>query len=276
MNQQQFQSISIDTDQGIKLCEHLMQICIKAGDAISRHYQQHLSEVSYKNGDLESPLTQADLDSNQMIEEELAIYGIPILSEENHQRNVYPSQDDYFWLIDPLDGTRDFIKRNPEFTISIALIYRFRPVIGVVYAPELKDGCVGNLLAKQAFSFYVDDKYQISTQVNQTQTYQEHQKAKILMSRIEYQKGLKPVFFSYAQQFPEYEVIPCGSAYKFCKIARGEAHFYPRFENIMLWDIAGGEAVVEAAGGCMRTIDQEVILYNRFDTFEAPLIRVKA
>jgi 3'(2'), 5'-bisphosphate nucleotidase len=260
-------------DQGQNLSEAIIKIAIQAGQSISKHYQNSL-DVHYKNGDPESPLTQADLDSNAIIESALQCYDLPILSEENYQRESYPNEDDYFWLIDPLDGTRDFIRKNPEFSVCIALMHRFRPIIGVVYAPELKDGCVGNVLIKKAHHFEVHQEDQFTLSPIQALPYEPTQSAKILMSRIEYEKGLKAEFFEYAKQFSSYEVVPCGSAYKFCKIARGLAHFYPRFEAIMLWDIAAGEAIVLSAGGSMRSIDNELILYNRFHDFQAPIIRV--
>jgi 3'(2'), 5'-bisphosphate nucleotidase len=262
-------------DQGQKLARAIAQIAIQAGKSISKHYQNSLA-VHYKNGDLESPLTQADLDANEIIENALHTYGIPILSEENYQRDTYPTEDDYFWLIDPLDGTRDFIRKNPEFTICIALLHRFKPILGVVYAPELKDGCIGNVNLNQAHHFDVDTQDQITLSPIQAQPYDATQKAKILISRIEYEKGLKPDFFEFAKQFNDYEVVPCGSAYKFCKIARGDAHFYPRFEEIMLWDIAAGDAIVQAAGGSIKSLNGDTILYNKFDHFQAPIIRVSS
>jgi 3'(2'), 5'-bisphosphate nucleotidase len=219
-------------------------IAQKAGDEIMKIYQQDF-EVDYKADN--SPITKADIKSNEIITESLKDLHpeIPILSEENKQISYKIRKNwEYFWLIDPLDGTKEFVKTNGEFTVNIALIYKNMPVLGIVYAPAL------NLIYyaqkdRGAFKQEKNKKPQRLPIYNHIR----NDILKVVVSKSHYNQETKKFVDNLKNQYEKIEFINIGSSLKFCLIAEGKADIYPRLAPTMEWDTAAGQAVVEEAGG---------------------------
>jgi 3'(2'), 5'-bisphosphate nucleotidase len=216
--------------------QDIVTIAKEAGNAIMQIYKQDF-KVEYKQDS--SPLTLADKKANDIIEDGLNRLSVsfPILSEEGKET---PYEDrkhwEYFWLIDPLDGTKEFIKKNGEFTVNIALIYKDTPVLGVVYAPAL-DVCYW---AKQGVGAFKDgQKLPIKT-ANQRNTY------KIVASRS-HMSDETQAFIDTIDTQKEKELISIGSSLKICLVAEGEADIYPRLGPTMEWDTGAAHAIVNEA-----------------------------
>ena len=234
----------------------IISIAKKAGDAILEIYHHaDFSKVVDFKGD-NSPLTLGDKASHEVIMEELSVLHpeIPIISEEGkdipyEQRKSY----DTFWLIDPLDGTKEFIKRNGEFTVNIALIQNGRPIFGVVHVPYLGITYYGSqdggafLLEKDQPARPIRVNFKDSARV-----------------AVRSKSHASPEEEGVLARYDAVESISRGSSLKFCMVAEGKADIYYRHGPTMEWDTAAGQAVVEAAGGkvFVGTSDQ-VFTYNK-------------
>jgi len=237
----------------------IVKIAKDAGKAIMKIYNQDFA-VEYKTDN--SPLTIADQKANEIIVTSLNQLSvntslkksIPILSEEG--RNVpYDERKnwDYFWLIDPLDGTKEFVKKNGEFTINIALIHKKNPVLGVVYSPVL-NVCYW---AKSNEGAFKDGKKLPLKTKKQRDVY------KIVASRSHMSTETKD-FIKSIDTDKEKEVISIGSSLKICLVAEGEANIYPRLGPTMEWDTAAAHAIVNESDGLFsRYIDNSAHLYNK-------------
>ena len=211
----------------------IVAIAKEAGDAIMQIYSQDF-EVEYKQDN--SPLTLADKKANDIIENRLnqLPVNLPILSEEGkdipyEERKYW----EYFWLVDPLDGTKEFVKKNGEFTVNIALIHKDTPVLGVVYAPAL-DICYW---AKQGEGAFKDGQKLPLKIESQRETY------KIVASRS-HMSDETQAFIDDIDTEKEKELISIGSSLKICLVAEGEADIYPRLGPTMEWDTGAAHAVV--------------------------------
>ena len=217
--------------------QDIVTIVKDAGEIIMQVYKQDF-KVEYKQDS--SPLTLADKKANDIIENGLnqLSVNIPILSEEG---NDIPYEDrkhwEYFWLVDPLDGTKEFIKKNDEFTVNIALIHKDTPVLGVVYAPAL-DVCYW---AKQDEGAFKDGQKLPLKTANQRNTY------KIVASRS-HMSDETQVFIDAINTRKEKELISIGSSLKICLVAEGEADIYPRLGPTMEWDTGAAHAIVDESG----------------------------
>jgi len=217
--------------------QDVIAIAKEAGDAIMQVYKQDF-EVEYKQDN--SPLTLADKNANDIIEDGLNQLSVnfPILSEEGDD---IPYEDrkhwEYFWLVDPLDGTKEFVKKNGEFTVNIALIHKDTPVLGVVYAPAL-DMCYWAKKGKGAFKD--GQKLPIKT-VHQRNTY------KIVASRS-HMSDETQAFIDAIDTQKEKELISIGSSLKICLVVEGEADIYPRLGPTMEWDTGAAHAIVNETG----------------------------
>jgi len=217
--------------------QDIVTIAKEAGKAIMQVYKQDF-EVEYKQDS--SPLTLADKKANDIIEDGLnkLSVNLPILSEEG---NNIPYKDrkhwEYFWLVDPLDGTKEFVKKNDEFTVNIALIHKDTPVLGVVYAPAL-DICYW---AKQDEGAFKDGKNLPLKTSDQRNTY------KIVASRS-HMSDETQTFIDAIDTQKEKELISIGSSLKICLVAEGEADIYPRLGPTMEWDTGAAHAVVCESG----------------------------
>lgn len=220
--------------------QQLCQIAREAGERLLEIYGRDDFQIESKAD--YSPLTLADKASHELIKERLSVLypDIPILSEEGKDI-PYSARKDWvrFWLVDPLDGTREFIKRNGEFTVNIALIQNNHPVLGVIYAPVLKTlywGLAGKGAWKQkdgeeAESIFVNAK--IDGPV-------------IGVGSRSHASGEES---EYANKVGSREKRSIGSSLKFCLVAEGSAHYYYRHGPTMEWDTAAGQAIAEASGG---------------------------
>ena len=240
-----------------KLLLDICNVSIEAGKEILNFYNNEI-EVTQKE-DL-SPLTKADLASNKIILESLTKLksNIPILSEESLVDWSIRKNWKKYWLVDPLDGTKEFIKKNGEFTVNIALIEDNNPILGVVYVPaksllylaEKNKGSFKTNTKDKLENFEGIQKILVSSQTN---------RARVIGSR----SHSNATFDNWVKEkFPNAEIVQAGSSLKFCLIAEGEADIYPRFGPTSEWDIAAGHMIVNEAGGKIRTFQNDSIKYN--------------
>lgn len=237
--------------------DQLKEIVLKAGENILDIYHQpELFAVEHKAD--QSPLTAADKAANEVICTSLQKMGdgFPIISEENKmvpfdERKAFP----YYWCVDPLDGTKEFIKRNGEFTVNIALIAENRPVLGIIYIPVSGEIYFG---AKDEGAFYWEgDGWKKISSVSFSYG---DKGLKILCSRSHLSDDTK----KYIDQFDEPELLPRGSSLKFLEIARGHAHIYPRLGPTMEWDTAAAQIILEESGGqVVQFTSGQPLRYNK-------------
>ena len=231
----------------------------RAGDAILAIYRTDF-EVERKAD--ESPVTQADLDAERIILDVLrrVTPDIPAVAEEEVSAGRMPEVGDRFWLVDPLDGTREFLSRNGEFTVNIALVESRRPVLGVVHAPARGLTFTGLFRGDATCREGDGPAERISVRQPPANgiTVVASRRHGSIEEREDFLRGHKVA-----------RRIACGSSLKFCIVARGEADVYPRFGPTMEWDTAAGHAVLAAAGGRVTTMDGEEFLYRK-PGFENP------
>lgn len=240
-----------------QLLQAVAAIAEAAGKAILQIYQQDVS-VSYKAD--ESPLTAADLAAHQLILQELMTLTpkIPQLSEEAADIDWSVRKNwHYYWLIDPLDGTKEFIKRNGEFTVNIALVCAGEPVLGVIHAPVLQK-TYSAVLGVGAFLRDNSQTPSATTEIN-AKAPKPNEIVRIVGSRSHAQPGMDALL----SQFPQHELIAVGSSLKFCFIAEGSAHLYPRLGPTMLWDTGAGHVIAIAAGATVHYDGIEGPAYQR-------------
>lgn len=231
----------------------IVQIAQDAGDAIMETYQKDFT-VEYK--DDKSPLTEADRKSNEIICNTLLkkYPDIPILSEENKEIAYEDRKDwEYFWLIDPIDGTKEFIKKNGEFTVNIALIYKNTPVLGVVYAPALGD----MYYAKNGAGAFKNGK-KLPFQTNETPK----EKLKVVASKSHLSAETQEFIDNLDTK--EIEQVVKGSSLKLCMVAEGVADIYPRLAPTMEWDTGAAHTIVlESGKEVIRYNTSEPLIYNK-------------
>lgn len=239
------------------LTKDLIEIARQAGAAILDIYNNE-SDFGVESKADESPLTVADRAANTVIcqgLEKLAVQ-YPIISEENklveyEQRKGY----EHFWLVDPLDGTKEFIKRNGEFTVNIALIHNQVTVMGVVYAPVL-DEMFWAIKGEGAFM----EKDGTVTQLQAPQFKLSDSGLKLVCSRSHLNADTE----QFVAGFDSPDLVSKGSSLKFLILAKGEAHIYPRLAPTMEWDTGAAQIVLEEAGGSVINNDtKEPLLYNK-------------
>ena len=238
------------------LVPQLVTLAHQAGEAVMKFYSQEELATTYKEFD--SPLTCADIASHDLIVEQLQALtpSVPVLSEESkavpyHLRQAWRT----FWLVDPLDGTKEFIKRNGEFTVNIALIEDGRPVFGIVHAPALSMTYLG---ARGLGAF----KQTAHNQMQRIQVAQsELKRLKVVVSRSHAGDEVE----KFLDKIAPLECLSIGSSLKICLVAEGEAHLYPRLGPTMEWDTAAAQCVVEMAGGAITDLAGQTLRYNKPD-----------
>jgi len=233
--------------------EPIVDLARKAGDAILEVYA---SDFDVQSKHDESPLTQADLAAHRRIIAGLAELtpDLPVISEEGglpafEKRGRWPT----YWLIDPLDGTREFVNRNGEFTVNIALVDEGRPVLGVVHVPVQRKtyiGCEG-----QGAELRADGEPPRPIHVARSSG----QPVRVVGSRSHRGSSLD----AFIAKLGDCELVPMGSSLKFCVVAEGGADVYPRLGPTSEWDTAAAQAVVEQAGGSVVTLDGKPMKYNQ-------------
>lgn len=218
------------------LLKQIEQFAQSAGEMIMQIYQKDFA-VDFKSD--HSPLTEADTQASSYIVNQLRQHfpHISVLSEESSEFFDSTHQPQQYFLVDPLDGTKEFIKKNDEFTVNIALIQHGKAVLGVVYAPASK---VMYSAAKGLGAFK-----QLATQRTAVHVATCHHPVRVMVSRSHLDD--KTQYF--LNQFDQPITMPMGSSLKLCKVAEGEADIYPRFGPTSLWDTAAAQAVLEQAGG---------------------------
>ncbi|MDZ7660820.1 3'(2'),5'-bisphosphate nucleotidase CysQ [Thiohalophilus sp.] len=234
------------------LIDPVKRIAYEAGRRIMVIYDLGFS-VEQKHDS--TPLTEADMAAHEAVEAGLRALTpqLPILSEESKpmsfaERASWPT----YWLVDPLDGTREFIKRNGEFTVNIALIDDHEPILGVVYAPV-----IGSLYyAAHGLGAYkrsgLDEPQRIRVR--------EHCPDKMIIAGS--RSHQTPEFKNFIAQLDNYEIISMGSALKSCLVAEGTADLYARLGPTSEWDTAAAQCIVEEAGGCMTDTRMQPLRYN--------------
>ncbi len=234
------------------LVDPIVALAEDAGRAILEVYS---TDFAVQTKDDESPLTQADLASHRWIDAGLRSLtpDLPIISEESGLPDFEErSQWQRYWIVDPLDGTREFVNRNGEFTVNIALIEDGRPVLGVVHVPVMNRtyvGCKG-IGAQRRDA----DGSPYAIRVVETCA----SPARIVGSRSHRGASLD----AYLTNVGDHNMVPMGSSLKFCVVAEGDADLYPRLGPTSEWDTAAAQAVVEQAGGSVVTLDGKPMKYN--------------
>lgn len=238
----------------------LVEIAKLAGKAILEIYQQDFTVMEKAD---KSPLTEADMASHNIIVEALGKLtpDIPVLSEEsaNIPYEVRSSWAAY-WLIDPLDGTREFIKRNGEFTVNIALVENGRATLGVVHVPVTNTSYYGNI-GGGAFKASGNNPPQAIQVTAERQT-----PLRVAGSRSHAGDSLQ----QFLDKAGEHEIVSMGSSLKLCLVAEGRADIYPRLGPTSEWDTAAAQAVVEAAGGKVTDLAINDLRYNSKDSLLNP------
>ncbi|AWH85117.1 3'(2'),5'-bisphosphate nucleotidase [Flavobacterium album] len=244
-----------------------IEASIVAGKAIMEIYEKDFA-VDYKED--ASPLTEADQAANAVIMEYLVTTGIPVISEENKQL-PYDERKGWTscWIVDPLDGTKEFIKKNGEFTVNIALVTNGVPQFGVIYVPAVKTVYYGDIASQNSFKVQLD-----SHDVNIEDVLANAKAIKPAASETAMRVvGSRSHMSADTQEFvdslkettdKEIEIVSKGSSLKFCLVAEGNADVYPRFAPTMEWDTAAGQAICNAVG--VLVIDngtKKAMVYNK-------------
>ncbi len=243
-----------------KIMPEICRISVEAGNAILGVYEAGNDlGVEYKADD--SPLTKADQASNEEICKGLDLLDpkFPIISEENKLCTFEErSQYEHYWLIDPLDGTKEFIKRNGEFTVNIALIKEHTPIAGVVYVPVTEELFWA---IKGEGSFYKKGNEAVR-KLSCNPFSKKESGLGIVCSR----SHLNEATSEFIEQFDSPNLVSKGSSLKFTTIAKGEAHIYPRLAPTMEWDTAAAQIVLEEAGGkVIHAETKKPLQYNKED-----------
>lgn len=247
-----------------QLLQTAIQASIDAGKKILEIYETDF-EVDYKED--ESPLTQADKASNKVIMEYLNQIDIPIISEENKQLPHAERKNwEQFWMVDPLDGTKEFIKKNGEFTVNIALIEEGVPVIGVIYVPVKKELFYGSREGAFKLNGIEDFADVENAEKNTLQPKTEGSDILVVASRshltLETESFINAI--KNADGVDTVEMVSAGSSLKICMVAEGKADVYPRYAPTMEWDVAAGHGICKAAGvKVLQAGKQEELLYNK-------------
>jgi 3'(2'), 5'-bisphosphate nucleotidase len=241
----------MDAEHRGRLAESLTALAEEAGERIMRVYQQDFAVETKAD---KSPLTAADRASHDHILARLRELTptLPVLSEEGGLPD-YDSRRQWplYWLVDPLDGTKEFVKKNGEFTVNIALMEQGQPVLGIVHAPVLKTTYIGN---RDDGAFRIIDGVRMPIRTRRLPT----GPLMVVVSRSHRGAAVDRLL----ERLPPHDTLSVGSSLKFCLVAEGKADLYPRFGPTSEWDTAAAQCVVEAAGGCVTGVDLRPLTYN--------------
>lgn len=244
-----------------------VQAAIYAGKQIMEVYNQPF-EVEMKTDN--SPLTIADKRANEVINQYLEPTQTPIISEENKQISYQVRRHwETCWMVDPLDGTKEFIKKNGEFTVNIALIEQGHPTLGVIYVPASKTLYFADVNSMKAYKYIVDLQEhsfeEIFTKAKPIEVKKaNHDIIRVVGSRSHMNEDTLRFIKSLKDKGHQIDIVSKGSSLKFCLIAEGQADIYPRFAPTMEWDTAAGQAICNAIG--IEVIDQSTgksLKYNK-------------
>ena len=243
-----------------KKIESVIEISKIAGNEIMNIYK---SDFKYEMKNDRSPLTKADKRSNDIICKSLQSLTpkIPVLSEESSDFSLKErSSWKKYWLVDPLDGTKEFIKRNGEFTVNIALMVDSKPVFGVIYLPNINHVYWGSELFG---SYMINDN-------NSQKTLKVSENKKSDIKLVTSRSHPSPELSELILKMDDPKTISVGSSIKFCMVAEGKAECYPRLGPTSEWDIAAGSAILKFAGGIILDANGHEISYNSKNNFLIP------
>lgn len=233
--------------QHSNLINQLINISINAGEILMKHFNNGVSTKI--KGDL-SPVTAADIEADRLISKYISeLTNIPVISEEG--KNFVSNSIRNYFLVDPLDGTKSFIKGEEDFTVNIGLIENNRTVLGVIYKPVTEE----LFYTKNGASYYKKSKLK-EVEIRCSNKPRDN-KYRVIASKSHLDEQTK----NYVDKIEVKEFIRASSSLKFCKLAMGEADIYPRFGNTMQWDTAAGQAILEHAGGSVIKPDGEEFMY---------------
>ncbi len=244
---------------------------IKAGEEILKIYNNKDFDIKLKSDD--SPLTTADKNAHKIIVENLSKTNIPILSEEGKS---IPFEERFkwnqYWLVDPLDGTKEFIKRNGEFTVNIALIEKDTPVLGVIYVPVTKDLYFG-ALDIGSYKAINQDSESVASDLNNLKQSSfklpfsiDNDHYTVVGSRSHMNQETEDFIAKLKSEHGEIDFISKGSSLKICMVAEGLANIYPRFAPTMEWDTGAGHAIALNSGCTVTQSDEKSpVVYNKED-----------
>ncbi len=253
-------------EDAMALVDGLIALCREAGEAIMAVYQQNDLSVAIKSDD--SPVTEADQQAHRVIANGLVkLLDIPVLSEEGDLPTLAERQQwSRYWLVDPLDGTKEFIARTDQFTVNIALIEDHAPILGIIYAPVDRAFYFGGKALRGSWQKCdMNPARPIYTrpcaptgQFNMT------------ISRNRGMTNLESLHNHFQKQFAEVHTIVAGSSLKACLVAEGTVDIYPRRGPTSEWDTAAAQAVVEGAGGMLVDDGLQPLRYNQSESLENP------
>ncbi|MDN6280514.1 MAG: 3'(2'),5'-bisphosphate nucleotidase CysQ [Psychroflexus sp.] len=250
--------------------EHHKELAVKAsieaGEAIMQIYKE---DIIVEMKDDNSPLTIADKRANSIIMDYLEQTDFPIISEENKaidyaERKKWPA----CWIVDPLDGTKEFIKKNGEFTVNIALVHEQKTVFGVIYVPATRELYIGDVEKNKALKLEVPEVFELKTLMASAEELSPKaasDKIEVVGSRSHMNEDTKNYIEDLKSTYNKpVEIVSKGSSLKFCLVAEGKADVYPRYAPTMEWDTAAGQAICKAVGLSVINLDTgEEMLYNR-------------
>jgi len=249
----------------------LLELCREAGALIVRHYHA-ASAGDFQSKEDDSPLTLADTESHALLQAGLQQLepSLPLLSEESPAaalagRRQWPR----YWLVDPLDGTREFLAGTGEFTINIALIENHRPVLGVLYLPLEQIAYVG-IPGVAAHRYHWEGQGGWARTPLAVRALQPGRELVLLASRRHRNGKLDDCQAWLRERWGPVARRDSGSALKFCLLAQGEGDLYPRFSPCCEWDTAAGQALLEAAGGALLGMDGQPLRYNCGESLLSP------
>ena len=241
--------------QLVELIDGALEVADRASQKVLEIY--NLEDLKFESKQDGSPVTEADIASHQILHTGLVSLNnnIPILSEEGN--DDVKQDESLFWLIDPLDGTKEFINRNGEFTVNIALIEQGAPILGIVFAPAVEQNFYG---AINIGAF----KIKGTERTNILPKKQKENECLVTLSKSHKSKDDEWFIDQCKKRFGVVNEIPAGSSLKLCKVAEGNADIYSRLGPTYQWDIAAGQAVVESAGGVVNDLSGKPLSY-KFD-----------
>lgn len=246
------------------LCNMVRRIALEAGELTLDYFDEAGFSDAQAKAD-GSPVTVADQKAEELIEAKLLeiLPDVPIVGEEGIAggRKVDLSAADYFWLVDPLDGTKEFVSGSGDYTVNIALIYKGVPVLGVVYAPaigELYAGFTEENGSARALRWLEDTGTEKDIRVRRSPA----EGLTIVSSRSH---GSGSRLEKFLDHYKVAKLVRRGSSLKICAVAAGKADLYPRLGPTCEWDTAAGDAVLRAAGGAVRTLEGRVFTYGGTD-----------
>ena len=255
--------IEIDLNQ---LLHVAISTSLEAGIKIMEIYDGDDFEIQNKSDN--SPLTKADLAANEIICRALEKTNIPVLSEEGKHESFSKRKDwQYLWIVDPIDGTKEFIKKNGEFTVNIALIKNGIPILGVIYTPTQKIIHYATIERGSFKAFISTKQINLKSFINNSQKLpisQSRNNFIIAVSRSHPSKETEIFIEEQVQKHSSVELLAMGSSLKLCLVAEGKADLYPRFAPTMEWDTAAGHAICLYAGKDVIDFNtNKSMLYNR-------------